>query len=101
MQAQSIENIFANEDVMQGGTVWNAVPDYMFTKGCKSYEGLFLQFFTMFTCLKFMFAYSFVEFDKKSYPEIRYNSSDTIGDLFLSHNLSIKKLKTRKKSTSI
>ena len=40
MQSQSIENIFANEDVMQGGTVWNAVPDYMFTKGCKSYESL-------------------------------------------------------------
>ena len=55
MQSQSIENIFANEDVMQGGTVWNAVPDYMFTKGCKSYEGLFIQFFTLFTCLKFLF----------------------------------------------
>ena len=45
MQSQSIENIFANEDVMQGGTVWNAVPDYMFTKGCKSYEGLFFSIF--------------------------------------------------------
>ena len=88
MQAQSIENIFANEDVMQGGTVWNAVPDYMFTKGCKSYEGLFLQFFTMFTCLKFMFAYSFVEFDKKSYPEIKYNSLFSPPPLGISsHNL--------------
>ena len=33
MQAQSIEYIFENEDVMQGGIVWNAVPDYMFTTG--------------------------------------------------------------------
>ena len=77
MQSQSIENIFANEDLMQGGTVWNAVPDYMFTKGRKSYEGLFLQFFTMFNCLKSIFIFFYICFevlDKKSYPEIKYNS---------------------------
>ena len=57
MQSQCIENIFANEDVMQGGTVWNAVPDYMFTKGFKPYEGLFNQFLALFTYLKFMFIF--------------------------------------------
>jgi len=33
MQSKSIEEIFEHEDVMQGNaqTIWNAVPDYMFT----------------------------------------------------------------------
>ena len=31
MQSKPIELIFENENIMDGGVVWNAVPDYMFT----------------------------------------------------------------------
>ena len=43
MQAQSLEDIFLNDDVMQGGIVWNAVPDYMFTTGQFFYRVKYLQ----------------------------------------------------------
>ena len=44
MQAQSLEDIFLNDDVMQGGIVWNAVPDYMFTTGQFFYRVKYLHY---------------------------------------------------------